>query len=83
MWVKDFRPNEYILWDDQQGHATWLWQLNSIAGQRTRLLTRLRTRYRWTSPWILYYLMYDVGDIVMMSRCLLGIKRRAEAAALE
>jgi hypothetical protein len=80
MWVKDFRPNEYILWDDKQGNATWLWQLRPIDGQGTRLLTRLRTRYKWRSPWILYYLIYDVGDIVMMRKCLLGIKRRAEAA---
>ena len=81
MWVKDFRLNEYVLWDDKQGNATWLWHLSSVDGQGTRLLTRLRTKYKWTSPWILYYLIYDVGDIVMMSKCLLGIKRRAEAAS--
>lgn len=79
MWVKDFRLNEYILWDDKKGSATWLWFLCSKDGQQTRLLTRLRTKYKWTSPWIIYYLIYDIGDIIMMRKCLLGIKKRVEA----
>jgi len=53
----------------------------SPAGFRTRLITRVRLRYDWTSPTILFNLALDVGDIVMMRRCLLGIKRRAEALA--
>ncbi|HSO86788.1 MAG TPA: hypothetical protein VLQ91_09575, partial [Draconibacterium sp.] len=44
----------------------------------TRLLTRLRTKYVWKGFWIIYYLIYDFGDIVMMSRCMKGIKKRAE-----
>ncbi|NMB81735.1 MAG: hypothetical protein GYA14_07940 [Ignavibacteria bacterium] len=79
MWVKDFCLNEYILWDDKKGSATWLWFLSSEGGQQTRLLTRLRTKYKWMSPWILYYLIYDIGDIIMMRKCLLGIKQRVEA----
>ncbi len=31
-------------------------------------------------PWLLYYLVYDFGDIVMMRKCLQGIKARAERA---
>jgi hypothetical protein len=38
-------------------------------------------RYFWASPWMLYYMIYDVGDIVMMSRCMRGIQQRAERAA--
>lgn len=44
----------------------------------TRLITRLRVRYTWTLPWVLYYLLQDVGDIVMMRQCMTGIKQRAE-----
>lgn len=80
MWVKDFKKNEYILWRDGQGNATWLWQLSPLDEERTRLMTRLRVRYIWTPPWVFYYLLQDVGDIVMMRKCLLGIKGRAEAA---
>lgn len=80
MWVKDFKTHEYILWWDQKGHSTWLWQLAPLDDQSTRLITRLRVQYDWTPPWVFYYLLQDVGDIVMLRKCLLGIKRRAETA---
>ena len=79
MWVKDFKTNEYILWWDKKGNSTWLWQLSPLDSTNTRLITRLRVKYDWTPPWVFYYLVQDVGDIVMMRKCLLGIKRRAEA----
>ncbi|AFY92365.1 hypothetical protein Cha6605_1142 [Chamaesiphon minutus PCC 6605] len=40
--------------------------------------TRLRTKYDFSFPWIIYYILYDVGDIIMMRKCMLGIKERAE-----
>lgn len=78
MWVSDFRENEYILWTDKKGMATWLWYIYIDSDNNTRLLTRLRTKYVWKGFWIIYYLIYDFGDIVMMSRCMKGIKKRAE-----
>jgi hypothetical protein len=27
---------------------------------------------------MIYYIFYDFGDIIMMSKCMLGIKERAE-----
>lgn len=79
MWVKDYKEFEHILWWDKKGMATWLWHLKEVAGGQTRLITRLRTRYDLSFPWIIYYAFYDFGDIVMMRECLLGIKERAEA----
>jgi len=78
MWVKDFKQNEFILWTDKKGNATWLWYIYMNENSETRLLTRLRTRYTWNSLWIIYYLIYDFGDIVMMKKCMKGIKQRAE-----
>jgi len=78
MWVKEFKENEYILWVDKHGRATWLWYLYPVDEKQTRLLTRLRTKYVWKGFWIIYYLLYDFGDIVMMSKCMKGIKLRAE-----
>ncbi len=78
MWVFGFKTPEYILWWDKKGKATWLWLLTETAPGQTRLLTRLRTEYDFSFPWIIYYILYDLGDILMMRKCMLGIKDRAE-----
>lgn len=78
MWVKDFREYDYILWWDRKGNGTWGWFLRPADGGGTRLVSRLRTKYDLSFPWIIYYLVYDFGDIVMMSKCMKGIKERAE-----
>jgi hypothetical protein len=78
MWVKDYKEYEHILWWDKKGNGTWGWYLKSTEDGKTRLVTRLKTRYDFSFPWVLYYIIYDFGDIVMMRKCLLGIKQRAE-----
>jgi hypothetical protein len=83
MWVKAFERNRWVLWWDKKGDATWYWGLYPFEESHTRLITRNRVRYTWRLPWVLYYLLEDVGDIVMMRKCLLGIKRRAEMLAAE
>jgi len=40
-------------------------------------------RYHWTSPLLLFDLLIEFADIVMMRKCLLGIKERAEIHAKE
>ena len=78
MWVKDAEAHTYILWWDKKGNSTWLWQLSPLDDKQTRLITRLRVLYDWTMPWVLYYLLQEIGDIVMMRKCMLGIRRRVE-----
>lgn len=78
MWVKEYREHEHILWWDRKGNGTWGWFLCPTAGGGTRLVSRLRTKYDFSFPWVIYYLLYDLGDIVMMSTCMKGIKERAE-----
>jgi hypothetical protein len=78
MWVKDYKEPEYILWWDHKGNGTWGWYLRQTGTGETRLTTRLRTKYDFSFPWIIYYIVYDFGDIIMMSKCMLGIKERAE-----
>jgi hypothetical protein len=76
--VKDFAPNRWMLWWDTKGNTSWYWGLSPLDAHATRLITRVRLRYLWLSPAILYDVLADVGDIVMMRKCLLGIKQRAE-----
>jgi hypothetical protein len=80
-WVKDFVPNQWMLWWDKKGETTWCWGLYPAGENCTRLVTRVRNHYNWLSPSIIFNLVIDAGDIVMMRKCMLGIKRRAERLA--
>ena len=80
--VNDLVRGEWLLWWDGIGYSTWLWSLEQIAPGRTRLVTRVRTRYRWTHPTILFaLLLMEPWDFPMMRKCMLGIKQRAESAS--
>jgi hypothetical protein len=80
--VKAIQPERWVLWwDDKTQDTTWAWALDPVDQQRTRLITRVRMRYRWTRPSILFSLLVEFADLVMMRKCLLGIKQRAENLA--
>jgi hypothetical protein len=80
-WVKDFEANQWMLWWDNKGDSTWSWGLYPLDESQTRLITRVRIRYHWLSPVILLELLVEFTDIVMMRKCMLGIKQRAERAS--
>ena len=86
----DYRVNEWMLWRGKDAEAgaverrgvssgTWLWCLEPIDEGHTRLLTRMRDHYCWTSPAVLFQLAVDAFDFPFMRKALLGIKARAEA----
>jgi hypothetical protein len=79
MRVKDFRKNKWMLWWDNIGDSSWVWEIYADGESQARLVTRVRVKYRWFSPAILFHLIIEFFDIVMMRKCMLGIKRRAEA----
>lgn len=81
VWVKDFETHQWMLWWDKKGGTTWCWGLYPKNEGYTRLITRVRIKYNWFSPSIFFCLLMDVGDIIMMRKCMLGIKRRAEGIA--
>jgi hypothetical protein len=82
MKVKALQREQWVLWwDDKTQDSTWTWALYPIDQQQTRLVTRVRMRYRWTKPTILFSLLVEFADLVMMRKCLLGIKQRAESPA--
>ena len=68
-------PNKELLLVTQSDVVwTWSWGLYPIDAHRTRLVSRLRVPLRTFSS----QLWVDAFEIVMMRKCLLGIKRRAE-----
>ncbi|MDQ3855589.1 MAG: SRPBCC family protein [Chloroflexota bacterium] len=79
--VRNLQPYEWMLWASDDGNTTWCWGLYPVGEFATRLVTRIRMRYDWTSPAILFGLLVEFADILMMRKCLFGIKRRAEALA--
>jgi hypothetical protein len=63
--------------------STWAWTLAPLAPDRTRLVTRLRQRYRPTPAGLLTIILAEFGDFAMMRKMLLGIKARAEASPVD
>jgi hypothetical protein len=70
-------PRSMVLVFEVEGtwsHATWVWGLYPENAEHTRLVTRLRVDARGFIP----QMFLDFGEIIMMRKCMLGIKRRAE-----
>lgn len=82
MVVKDFSKNQSMVWWDQKGDSTWVWGIYPEGEAASRLVTRVRVKYRLFSLAIFFNLLIEFCDIVMMRQCMLGIKRRAEAMPL-
>jgi hypothetical protein len=75
--VAVMNPNESMLWVIEHGEVwTWAWWLYPRNEQETRLVTRLRVQFDSFRPRV----FADLGEIIMMRKCMLGIKRRAEFA---
>ncbi|MBA3869289.1 MAG: hypothetical protein H0X30_09050 [Anaerolineae bacterium] len=82
-YIKDFVPNQWMLWGDKGGDSTWVWGLYPIDEMHTRLITRVRVKYHWLSPTIIFSMLVEFTDIMMMRKCMLGIQRRAQRLAKE
>jgi hypothetical protein len=63
--------------------SSWSWVLRPLPGGRTRLVTRLRRRYRLSFGAVLTVVLAEFGDFPMMRKMLLGIKERAEGATYQ
>ena len=85
--VVEMDPGRSMLWvfrvDGQWENATWAWGIYEEDAQHTRLVSRLRITYKWARPSIVQMLVTDAVELVMMRKCLLGIRDRAEKLALE
>jgi hypothetical protein len=77
--IADADPPGQLVW--AKPDSTWSWILRALPDGRTRLVTRLRQRYRVAPATIVSVILAEFGDYPMMRKMLLGIKRRAETAA--
>jgi hypothetical protein len=79
MRVHALDPPHSMIWGTP-GDTTWTWQLDANSDGSTRLITRVRSRYRWLSPSIAFSALLEFGDIWMMRKMLLNLRTRAEGA---
>jgi hypothetical protein len=79
IWVRDFQKDRWMLWWNKNGDTTWIWVIEPESPDRCRLLTRIRTKYRWLSFTAPFNLLIEFCDLPMMRKSMIGIKRRAEA----
>jgi hypothetical protein len=78
--VHSLEPGRSMVW--AKPASTWSWQLSPLPGGRTRLVARLRQRYRWNRPQVVAdLLLMELADFFMMRKELLSIRERAETAA--
>lgn len=61
------------------GDTSWTWVLEPRGDRSTRLVTRVRSHYRWLSPTIAFSMVLEFADIWMMRRMLLNLRQRVEA----
>jgi uncharacterized protein YndB with AHSA1/START domain len=62
------------------GDTTWSWQLDPQPDGSTRVVTRVRSRYRWLSPSIAFSLLLEFADVWMMRKMLLNLRARSEGS---
>jgi len=66
--------------DDENG-ASWVWALDPIDAQSTRLIVRFRQTWPPGASGLAFWIGDELGSLVMQPKTLSGIKQRAEAAA--
>lgn len=69
-----------MVWGEP-GATTWAWQLDEPVSGSTRLITRVRSRYKWFSPSIAFSALLEFFDIWMMRKMLINLRDRAQTAA--
>ena len=61
--------------------SSWAWVLEPLSENRTRLIARIRMRYRWRRPTVVGdVVLMELGDFWMMRKKLDSIRARAERA---
>ena len=83
MEIREMDPGKEMLWVFTKGTpwegSTWSWGLYETGNGKTKLVSRLRFKYRFDSfQQIVSCAMIDPVEILMMRSTLLGIKYRAE-----
>jgi hypothetical protein len=66
---------------DDENAVSWVWVLDPIDAETTRLITRFRQTWEPGLMGLMIWIGDELGSLVMTPKTLSGIKQRAEAAA--
>jgi hypothetical protein len=74
--VDSYDQPAWLLW--RTPNRTFAWRLTPLGPDRTRLISRMQTRYEWRRPLTPFtVLLMELADYPMMRRMLIGIRDRA------
>ncbi|MFC1492412.1 hypothetical protein ACFL6O_00510 [candidate division KSB1 bacterium] len=80
--VVTMEPGKTMCWVFEKGPwkgATWTWGLYPVDEKHTKLVSRLRANWVIGHPFdIIAIAFVDAFELIMMRKCMLGIKQRAE-----
>jgi len=66
---------------DDENASTWVWVLDPIDAESTRLIVRFRQKWEPGLMGLAIWIGDELGSLVMQPKTLSGIKQRAEASA--
>lgn len=75
--IKEVQPSEWMLWADGDGRSTWLWLLQPVRHNQTRLVVRGRFQYGLRHPGALASLPLDAVDLASVRRAMVAVRDRA------
>ena len=77
--------NQYLIWQSEtEPHdGAFTWALYPIDQNHTRLVSRIRLRYHWTTPGLALDLFTEFADHVAVPKILVGVRNRVEGKASE
>jgi hypothetical protein len=80
--VVSIEPNRALVThiNDENG-ASWVWVLDPIDAQSTRLIVRFRQKWPPGASGLAFWIGDEMGSLLMQPKTLSGIKQRAEASA--
>ena len=75
--IKEVQPSEWMLWAGGDGRSTWLWLLQPVRHNQTRLVVRARFQYSLRHPGALAAVPLDAVDLASVRRAMVAVRDRA------
>jgi hypothetical protein len=77
------QPDQYMIWQSEAAphDGAFTWALYPVDQSHTRLISRIRLRYHWTSRALVLDAFTEFADHVAVPKILVGVRNRVEGRA--